>query len=702
MSEHDDLVPDELKERLERAKNRWRVFKAKERAALRDKASLIKELLDLRQDRGRLPDRTLEEVLPKLEIKSPQTLINKMNRCAEFESFFPDEPLIYALINTAGAEVKKVLTDEQEIIVVGSYLYTRWETLLVSGKTVKKKRVRVTVEHVYDLLKKMYPNLEATLDQVERFIEREEANDGGLFTLAREGAKKFWERYAPKLPNDAIEPGQLCMSDGRGLPWFVKYRNQICTVTLVTLVDAFTGCIVKWALVPRREEDAEGKVKKTDFKSIDIRILIAELFLDGDSFDIFYTDHGGQYKAIIRLLKILFGDSHRFKTVLGFPGHPWGRGLTEVIQFIIDGLFSVGIPGFYIEDEGWSALTAAQHKDELLDFSDAVLEVDKYVKDWNNKVLANGKTRAQVYREHPRVKTISIPTERLALLAAADDWAQATISDLGILYKKVYYKPHIASEADYIRWSNAAGNALPIPICVIHTSEGRLVLACFDGLTWEYVFRVSDQRISPKKRFAYQKATENAKRDELQKRIDAFLKLLDEKLGGIPKFQHGEAILPASASQPEPEQVAQAATTNNQQPELVESLADSAIPQEVTDNPPSEPLDVRAVGDSQPVFVDTAPTATVPTASETESSKAKAGQRAKRSGASKSRGTGQQKDSRSAADTSSQISIPPPASGAPANPDPVNTHGDQSPRISSAERMRQLREEQARKRQSNQ
>ncbi len=386
--------------------------------------------------------------------------------------------------------------------------------------------------------------------------------------------------------------------------------------------------------------------------------------------------------------------------------------------FVIDGLFSVGIPGFYIEDEGWSALTAAQNKDELLDFSDAVLEVDKYVKDWNNKVLANGKPRAQVYSEHPRVKTISIPPERLALLASADDWALATISDLGILYKKVYYKLHIASEADYIRWSNAAGNELPVPICIIHTSEGRLVLACFDGVTWEYVFPVSEQRISPKKRFAYVKAAENAKRDELQKRVDAFLKLLDEKLGGVPTFQHGQAILPPPASSPEqPSAPGSGAipTQGERQPAPAEN---ASIPGESQDTSANVAADLATGGTSteQAAGADQQPPRTETPISTTDASGAPASTlqasqktkakpttpRAKQSEPGAPKGKGKPKTPSASQNMAGEIPTPAPEPEAPRSTDTISTPADQPPRISSAERMRQLREEQARKRQSNQ
>jgi len=549
-----------------------------------------------------------KKILDNLKIDSPQTLYNLAKRCIRHKRLFPNEPLAYALVKLSGRPKLELFTPEQELLIIGAYLFGEWELRLPNGK-VDKSRDRVGAEYVHSLLCYTYPVLEVTVRQVEHFIAEKRAEEHVVFVLGREGARKVWQDYIPKLPNLALEPHYRWQSDARILPVVVYKRvgkrTVKYTLTLVIIIDDYSLAILNWCLVERViENDVDPEeVKRVDFVNGHVRMLMAGAMDDWQARPhLWYTDRGSQYIAIVDFIPWLtsgFDDDHPVIAIQGFPGHPWARGKVEVVQKLINKVLRK-LSGFVHDEEDRQSWKEA-NKLTNVEYKDVQAAAREFVKEWNTSSIDGKPSRIEQLKQAGTVPLPPPPTERLAFFATSGDWGAVTVKDTGLpLPDGDYTLKALNTETGYQRWQDAIGKK--VRYCIIPRSKDQLVLTSLDGTIWEPIVRTSQLSTVGRRHAKRQRELITVAEDRLRQYQERFEQLCNEKFGAVPQL----AVLGNEIVIPEPKRSKKASTEppqdkGNISPQLAEGpnsqIADAdklearqiTPPATTADEPPSAP-----------------------------------------------------------------------------------------------------------------
>lgn len=534
-----------------------------------------------------------KRLLERLQIKSPQTIYNLAARCLRHKRLFPTEPLVYALVKLSGRPKQELFTPDQELFIIGAYLLGDWEVRLPNGK-IDKSRDRVSAEFVHNLLCRAYSNLEVSVRQVERFISEKSAEEHIVFTLGREGARKVWQDYMPKLPNRAPEPHYRWQSDARILPVIVykKIGKRIVkyTLTIVVIIDDYSLAILNWCLVERvieSEVDPE-ELKRVDFVNGHVRMLMAGAMEDWQARPkIWYTDRGSQYIAIVDFIPWLtsgFDDDHPIIPIQGFPGHPWARGKVEVLQKLIDTVLRK-LSGFVHDEDDRQSWKEAHKKTNIL-YKDVQSAVQEFVKNWNTEAIDGKPSRIEQLKQAGTVPLLPPPVERLVLFAASRQWGIVTVRDTGLpLPDDEYTIKALNTEEGYQRWQNAIGKKARY--CVIPLSKGQHVLASLDGAPWEPI--VPTKQVSAGRRHSKrQRELITVAEDRLQEYRNHFERLCSEIFGAVPQL----SVLGNEITIPEPKNSKAAAAGASKDKGLQTAQTIEALPDKKakSDQMPDTPI----------------------------------------------------------------------------------------------------------------
>ena len=538
------LTVEELTQQLQEAKRRWRRLKQPQQQEYARKVGIIQQFL-FRADS--LQNKERENAIKALKVKSAQTFYNYIERCQLQSHLFPHEDLAYALVKLAGPPRVRLFSAEQELLIIGAYLFYGWEVELPNGK-VRTSRDRVDPEFIQQMITHAYPNLEVTVQQVSYFIKKQQEEYHILFALGRRGFDEVFRMYVPKMPNMVFEPHIRWQSDARILPIIVIMDNGKqgqarrvwkCTVSLVIIIDDFTQCILNWCLVPRKIEDEidPEKLRGADFTNYHVRILMAGAMVDFQARPhLWYTDRGSQFMAIVDFIRWLTptNDDQRIIPIKGFPGHPWSRGKVELVQKLVNDCLHK-LSGFVHNENDRQEWKRATDKTDIK-FDDLQSVVAAYVQTWNDTLIQGQSSRINVVR-HGKYTPRPAPSEqRLAVFAASDVWGEVKVEDTGIPIRGTYYKPAaFSTKEDYRRFMDVVGKY--VQYAEIPQLSGNAMLANITENNWELVIPSDKQPASGTRRSKNQWGAIGDEQTRLREYIQRFTQLSERLFGEMPRTQ---------------------------------------------------------------------------------------------------------------------------------------------------------------------
>jgi len=504
-------------------------------------------------DKARLPDGMRSIAMAELNVKSPHSVENRATRCRMFERAFRDDPdaYIYSMVKLSG-QPKIELTELQQAIVVGAYLFNDWEAVLPDKQT-KRTRERVQFKFIYNMFCQLFPdaqhrNRPITQETIERCIAEQREERPALFKLGREGGREIWEKWMPKQPSDVRAPNECWIIDARTLPFYIRHKKKKCTVTLLVIIDAYSGYIVAWHVVVRAVTDGSGETRKADFTADDVRLLVLyAIIVHGVRPKIIYTDNGSQFKAPEPLLPLLsHGQSDEIVMVFGFPGHPWSRGKVEVTLREFDKalLKYAGVVRDEKDRESWRR--ARKSANFTIDNLQSV--AGAHVKRWCEEAKDEGRTRRDRF-ENDLPLQLPIPSfDRLLYFGCGYRYGEArtTRDDARINGNGIYiplrgwHKP--AQLDNYSTWLNAAGRGR-VPYTIIPLPDEEWIFACLDGKRWERLIAKDDQLLSRESHVENQWAAIRAERDDLTALRHKFIEALAQLGQRVPQIADDDSAV---------------------------------------------------------------------------------------------------------------------------------------------------------------
>jgi len=554
---HPDEEPDDLDERMAR----WMNMSIEKRNELIGKAHTMHWVLDLVEDGKRaqtsdgltwLPQGKAQQALDELGIKTRATLHETIDKCRSFRAKRPDQPLAYALINMAGRPPNQLLSLEEQLFALGAYANTTWQSYSDDG-IVYENTTRVRSIYIYEWLCHVFPSVSERLKPavLERFLDLVVAEDEATFTLAWEGEKEVWKRFLLKLPNNITEPNQVWQLDGRVLP-FVVYSDGIpCTVTLIPLVDVFSTFTPSFVLTPRKAENELGDIQKVDFRYHHVTKLLAIVMLMLKLRPGFlYTDNGSQFKALERILSYLVTHTteEEVSLVRGFPGHPWGRGIVEVVQKLADEVLREQ-PGFVHDENDLASWNKAYEKAKL-SVDDLNTLLKRHFKKWNDAPRGDQPSRFDIWKNTPQTRRPMPSPERIFHLGFGTDWKKRLVRDTHIEYDNTYWHLKKLDDESRMRWVDAVEKSVPIWSMEYYDDmQGRnikRVFVCLDGRTMDELIKgktPGHTTPSPQQR----KKNQRGELDVIKRREkaldDVLLSLLEKHGTSIPALDTPEKTI---------------------------------------------------------------------------------------------------------------------------------------------------------------
>lgn len=485
-SPKDDFDLDEAKRRFNNASS------VKRERYLRRGGTMTWVLQEI-EKHDRLRPGKSEQALRELGMTSRARLQLLIDHCSTFRKDHPYEQLYYRMVNMAGRPKWTILSLEEQLLAIAAYACTEWDVLIDANAT-RHMNMQLRTEHVYGVLTLIFPEVrdKINVDGLRRFLAEVVEADKALFTLAWEGEKKVWEHFLLKLPNTVGGVNFLWQSDGHVLKKCPVRRKDgsICTMTLVSVMDAFTGCVPEYELVPRNDEDEHGTTKRVDFRRDDVCMLLALAIRKCNVQPRHtYTDNGAQYLALQWLLSLLrnkHGDE--IIPILGFPGHPWGRGKIEEMHKQLDN----ALPQV-LDDSAEKIPT----EDELRRL------VKRFFKKWNMDPRDGQPSRYHVWKTGtPQVGTAAPSADQLFHLGYVQDWERRKVHDTHIEYHGLYRLKHI-NPTTRARWIEAIDQTVSVWAVVYEDEHGRTVrevYACLDGKTFDELIPTTDPRPDAQRR----------------------------------------------------------------------------------------------------------------------------------------------------------------------------------------------------------
>lgn len=393
------------------SRRRYLMMDAEQKAALDRKVTALFEILDEYETYGRLRPGKGKDALSALDLTSRSTLKRRIDMTVQFLSIHSRDDLVYTLVNRAGRPPMSILSVEEQLLALGSYAVTDWNVFVdPEAGRMNKSTMKLKAEHVYTLLTLVFPHVAQNMqvDGLRRFLEQVVAQDPVTFTYAWEGAKAVWAKFLLKLPSTIREPNICWQMDARDLPIYAKSPDGVVgTVTFVPVVEGFSGIVPAYELVFKKIINESGEVERVAFRRNHVCIVLAYAILLLKTCPLFfYTDDGAQFKALQALMWLFNRAGIEETTIIfGYPEHPWGRGLTEVTQKLVDEALD-GQPGFVTDENNWAAHEAAKAAAKLPEEDIRVL-IDRHIKRWNTHARAGAQSRWEVYKNTP--STVHLP-----------------------------------------------------------------------------------------------------------------------------------------------------------------------------------------------------------------------------------------------------------------------------------------------------
>jgi transposase InsO family protein len=503
---------------------------------------------------GRLPHRVGEEAAERLGVsyRTIKTYLDRAILALDDLSADDrrDQHKVRAVIDKAliqrppGRKQDPKLTEEQQQVASFAYLNRHWIAVL-DGEEPKQVTIAPTTEIVFRLLLYIWPNIAATIVQVRKFLKREVLKAKAKYTLAREGKRIFWKHYILRRTNDAAWVNLRWIIDARPLPVYVRYKNTVCTVTLVVIMDDLSRYGIRWFVIPRKIENEAGAVKKVDFTSSQARALfVSALYTTGIRPWIVYSDNGGQFQSWEDIIEYLTEPLDQpILPIFSRKGHPEGRGKVEIIQGLVDsGL--LGSFGLITDDskDGWREKWKEVMKSpaKLDDYKVVQKSVNNYLrKRWNKGILPEfGKTRKELWEEH-RASSLPAPSNfRLAIFGAAEIFEPVPVREKGIRYRSRFYHP--ITDEGYVRIARRMDDQVLLSLVPVSDTE-CMAFAALEPGQWEPVVPEDTLAVFVGDHVKQQESVPRHIMGEVAADEQKLINILKEKFGGhgLPAFERG-------------------------------------------------------------------------------------------------------------------------------------------------------------------
>lgn len=594
------INPNAPPDLLDELTERWNKLPAAKRDRYIHQARVMAEILAKSGSTQHMGPGVNRQALEDLGIRSRTTLSSYLAECAAFRAQYPHAPLALALVNMAGRPKRTILTPYEQLLVIGAYAYTDWQ-VLIDEQTATSTKMKLQIEHVYSLLIQIFPEAQNKINArgLHRFLNEVVDEDQPLFTLAWKGEKAVWAEFLIKLPNTVGGPNERWQSDARALPIYILTEDGTpSTVTLVSILEEFSGIVPEWEIVERTEVAPTGETKRVDFRREHVCLLLARAILKLKICPrFFYTDNGSQYVSLKELLPYLTNSGDEGITpIFGFPGHPWGRGKIEVMQKLVDTCLR-GQPGF-VEDENDAKAWEVARKSAKLTKDDLRKILKRFFKKWNMDRKNGQPSRHDLWKNTKPEGGIAMPDpERLFHLALNQDWKTPKVNDTHIQYNNEFYRLKKITDESRKRWIEATNHPRPVWSLDYEDLEGRhveRVYACLDGRTFDELIPTSEERPPAKRRVKEQQTDLNALRRLRSSLATAFIALLHQHDASISTIAidtvENTASIGITASQntnPAPNQ-----NRNKAEPSNSQHIDQPAIPpqeEETQPIPPAQP-----------------------------------------------------------------------------------------------------------------
>jgi hypothetical protein len=299
---------------------------------------------------------------------------------------------------------------------------------------------------------------------------------------------------------------------------------------MIPVVDTFSLFTPRFLLVPRRAEDAFGVVQQVDFRYHDVTMLLATVMLLLKLRPRFlYTDNGSQFKALKRILSYLTNSGEEdLHVILGFPYHPWGRGIVEVVQKLVDAVLR-GHPGSVANEKDPKSWEKARNSASMpVDDLNTLLK--RHFKKWNYEPRGDQPSRFDIWKNAPQTRRPMPSPERIFHLGFGTDWKEYLVRDTHIHYDTEYYGLKYLDIETRRRWVDAVGKKVPVWSMEYYDDRQKRnvkrVFACFDRRTMDELARLkSSPTPSPGQRVRNQQGELNAIRQRRNALQEAFLEL---------------------------------------------------------------------------------------------------------------------------------------------------------------------------------
>jgi hypothetical protein len=260
-----------------------------------------------------------------------------------------------------------------------------------------------------------------------------------------------------------------------------------------------------------------------------------------------YTDNGSQFKALERILSYLVTHTteEEVSLVRGFPGHPWGRGIVEVVQKLVD-LVLREQPGFVQNENDLASWNKAYEKAKL-SVDDLNTLLKRYFKKWNNAPRGDQPSRFDIWKNTPQTRRPMPSPERIFHLGFGTDWKKRLVRDTHIEYDNAYWHLKKLDDESRMRWVDAVGKSVPIwSMDYYDDMQGRNItraFVCLDGRTMDEVIKgktPGHTTPSPQQR----KKNQRGELDVIKRREkaldDVLLSLLEKHGTSIPALDKPE------------------------------------------------------------------------------------------------------------------------------------------------------------------
>lgn len=522
--------------RLQIAKERWAKLPEEKRQEYIRKAGVMNKVL-FRSNK--LGDRERQNLLGMVDLPK-STYHDYRVRCERMKRLFPGENLALAFVKGSGRPKVELFTEEQELLIVGAYVFDDWEVIYPNEPdNPKKSRYRAKADFIYNLFHYAYPESSITPRQIERFLHDGEKESHVLFKLGREGLRALWKDYVPKLPNNVPCKFYRLQSDACSLP--VVYnatdgkKTWKSTAALVIIIDDFDLEILAWGLVPKviPSEINPDELRRTDFTNDHVRLLLASVMLEYKFRPRFwYTDHGSQFVKIDPFILWLtegYDEDAQIITLKGYVGHPWSRGKVEVVQKIIQQALSKS-KGFVRNEKDRMEWRRAMRETDVT-FENLEAAVAEFVKTWNESIRA----KAIATDSSTTAPLPMLEIERIAYFAGASAWNSAKFDDTGLTISGKKYRPkQLKTPEDTARFMNAVGKE--VRYCIIPVNKTQnLYLASLDGKHIEEMIVASEAPPSGRRRTKNQQGAIDNFVGSLEEKRTQFVELCLRLFSGVPQ-----------------------------------------------------------------------------------------------------------------------------------------------------------------------